>query len=89
MPPDVFGSWVIWFYDLCSADNFPAVWEDLRFNYLPDLRDIMDTCISIIAQQKRQGTPDAARKQFFDFMATRFEDDIIKSWLTDKRGAAA
>lgn len=81
MPPDVFGSWVIWFYDLCSADNFPSVWEDLRFNYLPELREIMDTCISIIAQQKMEGTPDVARKRFFDFMATRFEDEIIKSWL--------
>jgi hypothetical protein len=89
MPPDVFGSWVIWFYDLCSADNFPEVWGDLRFNYLPDLRGIMDTCISIIARQTLKGTPDAARAEFFDFMAARFEDEIIKSWLNDERGATA
>lgn len=82
MPPDVFGSWVIWFYDLCAADNFPSIWQDVRINYLADLREIMDRCISLIEQQKERGTPDDARAQFFDFMATRFKDEVIRSWLS-------
>jgi len=81
MPPDVFGSWIIWFYDLCTANNFPSIWRDVRLNYLADLREIMDTCILIIGQQKERGTPEGARQRFFDFMATRFEDEIIRSWL--------
>jgi hypothetical protein len=82
MPPDVFGSWVIWFYDLCAADNFPSIWQDEKFNYLPDLREIMDNCILIIGRQKERGTPDDACEQFFEFMATRFKDEIIRSWLS-------
>jgi len=82
MPSDVFGSWVIWFYDLCTADNFPSIWQDVRLNYLADLREIMDKCILLIEQQKERGTPDDAREQFFDFMATRFKDEVIRSWLS-------
>lgn len=40
--PDVFGSWVAWYFDTCTEWGFRALWADLRDNYTADLRDIFD-----------------------------------------------
>jgi hypothetical protein len=80
MPNDVFGSWVIWFYDLCAADNFPYVWEDLKFNYLPDLREMMNTGVSLVAED-RASASNTSQQRFFDCIATRLGDPSIRTWL--------
>jgi hypothetical protein len=80
MPNDVFGSWVIWFYDLCSAPGFSALWPDMRWNYLPELREILTEGLTITSRHDAE----AARQKFFEFMATQFRDKSIRLWLTER-----
>ncbi len=48
--PDVFGSWVAWYFDTCTEWGFRALWADLRDNYTADLRAIFDPlCGDLIA----------------------------------------
>jgi hypothetical protein len=78
MPPDVFGSWVIWFHDLCCAENFPLLWPDMQLNYLPDLRRIMTEGIRLVAGNECEAT----RAQFFALVAEQVCDPTIRNWLT-------
>lgn len=80
MPRDVFGSWVIWFYDLCSAPNFAKLWPSMRLNYLPELRELLTKGIEIASKHD----PEAARQKFFDFVASRLKDKSIKFWLLER-----
>lgn len=40
--PEVFGSWVAWYFDTCTEWGFRALWAHLRDNYTSDLRAIFD-----------------------------------------------
>lgn len=46
MAPVVFGSWVIWIWELCNAPVFQQMWadtqDDLPLNYVPDFRGTID-----------------------------------------------
>jgi hypothetical protein len=49
--PEVFGSWVAWYFDTCTEWGFRALWADLRDNYTADLRDIFDPlCGTLIVE---------------------------------------
>jgi hypothetical protein len=84
MPPDVFGSWVIWFHDLCCAENFPALWPGMKWNYLPALRGILTNGIAL----ESSGDNDDTCQKFFDMVAAQVGDPSIKDWLRDQTAAA-
>jgi hypothetical protein len=40
--PEVFGSWVAWYFDTVCEWGFRAAWAGLRDNYTPELRGMFD-----------------------------------------------
>lgn len=84
VPPEVFGSWVIWYWHLCTRPAFSALWSgDLRLNYVPTLREIMDFGVQLHAKQAE----DEARKRraFFEFVAAKLSCNAVRGWLEDVR----
>lgn len=97
MPSDVFGSWVIWMSDLCSSNTFRNHWQemepDLRWNYIPELREIIDDGLIIHHQNQEQSSlglgggnssPDIATQRFFEMIARKFDCDQIRNWFERK-----
>lgn len=86
MPPDIFGSWVIWIDSFCRSKNFCAYWHrlepELRWNYISQLRDIIDHGLLIhhdgISPIKQ---PEEKTKKFFSFIADEYNCDVVKKWL--------
>lgn len=69
IPPDVFGSWVAWMWELCQSSMFQLEWKqtDMKSNYVGDLD-------SIIAKGVDLGHPAAGvneRKRFYAFVAEK------------------
>lgn len=78
MPPEVFGSWVIWFYNVANAPRFSQAWEEVRSDYTEDLRTIMDTGEWLVVNEKDE----KKRKQdFFQRVGEQFNCGIITGWL--------
>lgn len=73
MPPDVFASWINWFYDLCNGPHFPEIWYETRLNYTKDLRVIIDAGIKIT----RSDNTIEHKKQFYAFAGDHFGCDEI------------
>lgn len=79
MPPEIFGSWVIWYFDLCNRDNFIPIWKEVRLNYTCDLRRIMDKGIEIVEGDLKE---EDQRKRFFEFVAEELNNcKYVKEWL--------
>lgn len=80
IPEDVFGSWVMWFYDTLIAEYFRAQWPDYRDNYTPALRDIFDKGC---ATYNDFDDHFSRQKAFFDIVSKRLDCPIVKTWLTE------
>lgn len=53
VPADVFGSWVIWMWELCCEPRFAKMWYDaggLKYNYIGDFRDAMSKGVDLATQ---------------------------------------
>jgi hypothetical protein len=85
LPPAVFGSWVIWIWELCGAQVFRDLWadktDDLPINYVPNFRDVIEGAIKISKQIPDQGS---ARIEFFRWLGDYFDCDEIAKWLDPK-----
>ncbi|MBR0553283.1 hypothetical protein [Stakelama marina] len=44
--PEVFASWVAWYFDTLLEWGFRALWHDLRDNYTPQLRMVFDKFVN-------------------------------------------
>jgi len=44
--PDVFGSWVKWFYDILLMHGFRDIWPEIKFNYTKEVRDLFDEAVA-------------------------------------------
>lgn len=77
VPHDVFGSWVVWYFNLAGAAAFPRVWAQLRCDYTEELVNIMDKAVAI--HSKVIGET-AQRKTFFTYFANLLDNcpHIIK-----------
>lgn len=80
--PEVYASWVAWFYDILKDWYFRSIWrEDLRGNYTEDVRNLFDIGVAIFEQQ-----PDRrlCERQFYA-AAARLMDDckVVHNWLDD------
>ncbi len=94
--PEVFASWVAWFFDAATEWGFRALWHDMRDNYTPDLRDIFDeivdeliTAWDIPHMSAQPGTSlelsdtalKAIREQFYVRLAKVFDCPAIAKWM--------
>jgi len=83
MAPSVFGSWVIWIWELCNAPVFQKLWtnkdDGLPLNYVPDFRTAVDYAVEV-ASRKTDGI-EARRKAFFRELAKRVGCEEVENWL--------
>lgn len=80
--PEVFGSWVIWIWEICECRNFQDMWlgeGDLPANYIPDLRDILSAGVEI-ARSNPEGGKNNTRR-FFKVVADHLDCHEVKDWL--------
>ena len=83
MPPDIFGSWIAWFYLLISSpgDGFRLLWKDLKFDYIWELREIF---VEGFAIYDRIDDPWEAEVQFYQFVGKKLECGIITGWINEE-----
>lgn len=80
--PEVFGSWVIWIWEVCECRNFQEMWlddADLPANYIPDLREILSVGIEISRANPEGGK--ANTREFFLEVADRLNCHEVEAWL--------
>ncbi len=80
LPPDVFGSWVAWFHDLLTAPGFPLFWEDQKWDYLPQLRHIMNAGLKL---KEEETDPEVIESKFYQYVSHVLKCDIIKGWTEE------
>lgn len=78
MPDDVFGSWITWVFDLCSAPGFKKIWMHCKYNYISDLRIVINAGIHIAEKELPEHE---ARVEFFHFMAEKYKSELILKWF--------
>lgn len=91
---EVFKSWVIWMWELCSEEAFQKQWEEgeLKFNYVEKFRDIMNAGIHFASEDPVD--PDAVappislparRRAFFEYVGHVMGDAAyVERWLDNK-----
>lgn len=79
LPPEIFGSWVAWMDDLVNSEGkaFGEVWAEVRRNYTPDLRRIMDAGLVFRETEEDEGTRVA---RFYLFVSELFQCSIVRGW---------
>jgi hypothetical protein len=85
LPEDVFGSWVIWIWELCNCEKFQELWldeDDLPSNYIRDFRDVVTAGVQISLGGK--GTPQTRRDDFFREVAERLNCWEIEQWFAGR-----
>ena len=100
MDPEVFGSWVAWFFDTLCEWGFRAAWADLRENYTTHLRDdVFDVFVAELIRDwdiphaadpaKDLCMPDetvaALRRRFYERVGLQFKCKEIEKWLDAAR----
>jgi hypothetical protein len=82
MAPPIFGSWVIWIWELCANPVFQDFWSDkedgLPLNYIPDFRQAIDKGISISHANEKDRV---GRKKFFRALAKDMGCRELEKWL--------
>lgn len=83
LPAEVFGSWVVWIWELCSCARFQTYWsdrvQDLPSNYTRDLREIVNSGVETALRTDLD--PEKARKRFFEDVADEIDCDEIGEWF--------
>lgn len=77
MEPDVFGSWIIWMYELCSCGRFQQLWSEIRMNYVGLLQKLLTGGIDTIRARKG----DDPRTAFFQMFAQTFRCRAIGEFI--------
>ena len=99
MPPEVFGSWVAWYFDTLCEWGFRAAWADLRDNYIDDLRAIFDPFMDELVQRWDQSADSTLsshnasavseaevkelRGRFYRHLAKLYKCPLILNWLRE------
>jgi hypothetical protein len=77
-PSGVFGSWVIWYYEVANGPHFEEIWHEAMFSYTDELRSIMNKGISL----KHTVSGERTRcKGFFSYVAEFLKCKEISEWL--------
>ena len=85
LPQDVFGSWVIWIWELCDCKGFQELWlseDDLPSNYVRDFRDVITAGVRISVSG--HGTPQQNCIEFFKEVAERLNCWEIEQWFAGR-----
>ena len=80
--PEVFGTWIAWFQLLVMSPGFHEIWKDVRMDYLPELREIMDSGILIAKQETDK---DLCKSNFYQFVSSVIKCDTISEWNDNKK----
>lgn len=76
----VFGSWVVWYYDILCCGFFRRMWPDYRVNYTKDLREVFDHPVETFDIEM----DDAERRQrFFNHVAVVLDCPIVQEWVPE------
>jgi hypothetical protein len=81
MEPEVFGSWVIWMWELCECNVFRHFWnagDGLPANYVKGFSETMTFGVDLVPKEPSEKE---RRKKFFDQLATKLGCPEIKEWL--------
>jgi hypothetical protein len=94
MEAEVFGSWVIWMWELCESDVFGAFWkneDNLPANYVKGFRAAMMFGVDLrrqrvvpqgeLAAKQEKKAAQERKAQFFDRLAKDLGCPEIKEWL--------
>lgn len=79
--PEVFGSWVIWMWEVCRAPVFQKLWGGeggIWTNYVAEFRRIMTRGIEIT---REPGNEASQRKAFFKFVGELFDCEDVEHWM--------
>jgi len=83
MPQEVFGSWVIWFGDLCALPYFRDFWigKDAvaPLNYVPGFRKVMTVGCEIYGDESL--SLQEKRDRFFKFVGQQIDSRVVSEWL--------
>src|SRR5262245_17428377 len=78
---EVFGSWVIWYYDLLESWYFRETWSRIRPNYTMEMRLVFDKPVDNF---KSQPDADRRKKQFFAHVANVLNCPRVNNWLDER-----
>ncbi|MDR0655821.1 MAG: GNAT family N-acetyltransferase [Treponema sp.] len=45
LPGKVFGSWLPWIYEFANAPGFDKIWSEIKLNYIPECRKVIEYAI--------------------------------------------
>ncbi len=92
---DIFGSWVIWIWEVCNSKHFKILWcgaDKIEFNYVEEFRELINAGLHFSNDAPPNGSTVSAedrRKSFFNYVADRMtgesdgpyaKNDLMK-WL--------
>jgi hypothetical protein len=77
---EVFGSWVMWYYEMLCSWYFRETWKEIRPNYTSEMRLVFDKAVEDFDPQADNS---ARRKQFFTHVANVLHCRHVKNWLLD------
>jgi hypothetical protein len=86
--PEIFGSWVIWMWELCSAKEFRKQWgDDMYLNYIAPFCEIINEGV-LLARTRDDGDEgrEEAKRSFFKFVSEALGGcQHVVTWLDDPR----
>jgi hypothetical protein len=76
----VFGSWVIWYYDLLGSWYFREAWRRIRPNYTLEMRRVFDKPVRDFDPRADESQ---RQRQFFTHVAKELNCPRVKTWLDE------
>lgn len=96
---EVYGSWVIWMWELCDLPVFQELWRGpggIWTNYVSAFRDIMSTGVEIsspiaargkkkprLSDEEKEKIAQENCRKFFAAVSEKFNCEVVQSWLTN------
>jgi len=96
---EVYGSWVIWMWELCDLPVFQELWRGpggIWTNYVSAFRDIMSTGVEIsspianrgrkkprLSDEEKERIAQENCRKFFAAVSEKFNCEVVQSWLTN------
>jgi hypothetical protein len=77
--PEIFASWLPWFYELCISPGFKQLWDKILWkHYVPQFRNFINSLIETIENNNES----SKEKAFYEKASELLGNDIvIKNWL--------
>lgn len=75
---EVFGSWVIWYYEMLGSWYFRHKWAEFRLNYTREMRLVFDEPIDKFDPDMDD---DERKRRFFGHVAKVLKCPVVKDWL--------